>query len=93
MGEYWKPVNMTRREYIHPHDLNDGLKPFEWNHRESRTMRMITERWSDSDTIVFVSDNDNTIWHRNGPLGVEAPLYGDLDAKGYKRISKNGGAQ
>jgi len=26
MGEYWKPVNVTKREYIHPHDLYDGLK-------------------------------------------------------------------
>ncbi len=30
MGEYWKPVNVTRREYIHPHHVNEGLKLTEW---------------------------------------------------------------
>lgn len=29
MGQYWKPVNLTKREYIHPHRLGDGLKLLE----------------------------------------------------------------
>lgn len=29
MGQYWKPVNLTKREYIHPHRLNVGLKLLE----------------------------------------------------------------
>lgn len=35
MGEYWKPVNVTKHEYIHPHRLGCGLKLVEW-HTESR---------------------------------------------------------
>jgi hypothetical protein len=26
MGQYWKPVNIDKREFIHPHQLGDGLK-------------------------------------------------------------------
>lgn len=29
MGQYWKPVNLTKREYIHPHRLSMGLKLLE----------------------------------------------------------------
>lgn len=30
MGEYWKPVNLTRGEFIHPHHVDCGLKLGEW---------------------------------------------------------------
>lgn len=26
MGQYWKPVNIDKREFTHPHQLGDGLK-------------------------------------------------------------------
>jgi len=26
MGQYWKPVNLTKREFINPHFLGAGLK-------------------------------------------------------------------
>lgn len=26
MGQYWLPVNLTKREFIHPHKLGTGLK-------------------------------------------------------------------
>ncbi len=29
MGQYWKPVNLDKREYIHPHKLGGGLKLIE----------------------------------------------------------------
>ena len=29
MGQYWKPVNLTKREFINPHKLNTGLKMVE----------------------------------------------------------------
>jgi len=29
MGQYWKPVNIDKREFIHPHDLDEGLKLWE----------------------------------------------------------------
>ena len=29
MGQYWKPVNLDKKEYIHPHSLGAGLKLWE----------------------------------------------------------------
>lgn len=29
MGQYWKPVNIDKREFIHPHRLGEGLKLWE----------------------------------------------------------------
>lgn len=29
MGQYWKVVNLTKREFIHPHKLGAGLKLWE----------------------------------------------------------------
>ena len=29
MGQYWKPVNLTKREFIDPHKLGTGLKLLE----------------------------------------------------------------
>lgn len=26
MGQYWKPVNLDKREYLHAHRMGDGLK-------------------------------------------------------------------
>jgi len=29
MGQYWYPVNLTKREYVHPHKLGSGFKLWE----------------------------------------------------------------
>jgi len=29
MGQYWKPVNLDKREYVDPHKLDVGLKLWE----------------------------------------------------------------
>ena len=29
MGQYWLPVNLDKKEYIHPHELGSGLKLWE----------------------------------------------------------------
>ena len=29
MGQYWKLVNLDKREYVHPHELGSGLKLWE----------------------------------------------------------------
>jgi hypothetical protein len=55
MGEYWKPVNVTRREFIHPHSLNNGLKLGEWTWPDSSVVRAMA-MWSDSDDVRIVSD-------------------------------------
>ncbi len=56
MGEYWKPVNLTRREYVHPHHVGNGLKWGEWVHPKSQTMLTMRARWSDTDDVRAVSD-------------------------------------
>lgn len=85
MGEYWKPVNVTKREYIDPHDMNDGLKLGEWNLPESGTRRLMDERWEESDTVVFVSDYDGFELLR-GEFTGEWPTYDTLDEAGFKRV-------
>ncbi len=85
MGEYWHPVNVTRREYINPHDVGDGLKMGEWSWPESATMMLMAERWSDTDTVVFVSDYEGLIVCR-GKIEGEPPRYDSLDEDGYTRI-------
>lgn len=32
MGQYWIPVNLTKREFVHPHRLGAGLKLWEQIH-------------------------------------------------------------
>jgi len=29
MGQYWMPVNLDKKEYLHPHDMGDGAKLWE----------------------------------------------------------------
>lgn len=31
MGQYYKIVNLTKREYLNPHDFNCGAKMLEWH--------------------------------------------------------------
>lgn len=66
MGEYWKPVNLTKKEFVHPHRLDCGLKLAEWNHPDSRVLRRIEElvasgEWDHSDKVAIVSDYGGTI--------------------------------
>lgn len=87
MGEYWKPVNITKREYIHPHDLNDGLKFGEWTFPRSATMTMIKDRWSPTDAVVYVGDYGG-LHHVSGEFDGDPPTYDMLDELGYSRISR-----
>jgi hypothetical protein len=85
MGEYWKPVNLTKREYIHPHDVNAGLKLGEWNYPESPVMKLMAERWEPADSVIFVSDYDGLQLYR-GELFGHSPTYDSLEDDGFKRI-------
>lgn len=55
MGEYFKPFNVTKQEYIHPHQVDCGLKLAEWLHPESNVIRLAC-RWSATDDIRILSD-------------------------------------
>lgn len=56
MGEYWKPVNMTRGEFIHPHHVDCGLKLGEWNYPESNVRKLMKKHWSSTDDVRGLSD-------------------------------------
>ena len=59
MGEYWKPVNVTKMESINPHSFGNGLKFREWVGYDSATMlkvrELVKDRWA-GDLVVCVSD-------------------------------------
>lgn len=56
MGEYWKPVNLTRGEFIHPHHQDCGLKLGEWWGYDSPVSRLMQRRWKWTDDIRAISD-------------------------------------
>ena len=55
MGEYWKPVNVTRKEYVRAHRVDEGLKLSEWTWPGSRVMAIVAT-WGPTDDIRIVSD-------------------------------------
>jgi hypothetical protein len=68
VGEYWKPINVTKREYLHPHDFDCGMKLCEWSCPGSPVMSamgqlMASGRWSSDDLIVFGSDYRRYLAH------------------------------
>lgn len=88
MGEYWKPVNLTKREYIHPHDCGDGLKLGEWTYPGSPTLQLMAELWSDTDVVVYVSDYEGAIVAHGNPESGDVPAYQRLDEDGYTRVRR-----
>lgn len=60
MGEYWKPVNVTRGECIHAHDVNEGLKLAEWTWPGSAVLALMAS-WSPEDDVRIVSDYEGDI--------------------------------
>jgi hypothetical protein len=38
MGQYYYVVNVTKKQYLHPHDFNDGLKLLEFGASGDGTM-------------------------------------------------------
>ena len=60
MGEYWFPVNLTRKQFIHPHDLGCGLKLAEWTYPGSPVLEAVS-RWNKEDSIGILSDYDGWV--------------------------------
>jgi hypothetical protein len=77
MGEYWKPVNMTKREYIHPHHMDCGLKLGEWNHESTPVRKLIDSRWA-GDDVRAVSDYGGEMQIAGESNGEPYPEYSDL---------------
>lgn len=68
MGQYFIPVNVTKKEYIHAHAFGDGLKMGEWTYPSSRTMQALkvlkATRWAGDEVIDFVGDYENEELYR-----------------------------
>lgn len=62
MGEYWKPVNLDKKQQVHPHHVGDGLKFGEWvipshsNTRRRVEQLVATGVWDEDDEVRIVSD-------------------------------------
>jgi hypothetical protein len=78
MGEYWKPVNLTRREFVHPHHVECGLKLPEWNHANSGVRRIIDKRWGLDDDVRALSDYGGELQMWGEPTN-ECPAYEDIE--------------
>lgn len=86
MGECWRAVNLTRREYINPNDINCGLRLQEWNWADSPVMRLIKQRWSTTDAVIAISNFEGLQILQGAPPGMDPPRYHSLDEGGYARI-------
>lgn len=93
MGEYWKPVNLTRLEYINPHDFGCGLKISEWAWEGSPVLNEIAKRWRTDDVVVYVSDGGKV---QGRTAGLSVPLYQSLGEEprhgghgGFRRVGPN----
>ncbi len=92
MGEYWKPVNFTKREFVHPHNLDCGLKLGEWNHNDSdvimRVKNLISAgQWSEADDICACSDYGGRL-QMYGSSGERPDLEGyEVDDHGFADVS------
>lgn len=89
MGEYWKAVNVTRHEFIHPHAVGCGLKLPEWNRPGSRVRQIMEERWAPTDDVRAISDYENYI-QLTGTPSDERVVWDDLwnDHYGYRPMDK-----
>ena len=77
MGEYWKPVNVTRRELIDPHRLGCGLKLREWNYPSSPVLNLIDAKWASTDDVRAVSEEGRQ-QQLSGTPGGPSPNYREL---------------
>ena len=78
MGEYWKPVNLTKKQFIHPHNVGNGLKLAEWWGYDSAVTRLMKKRWDDADDVRAVSDYGGQMQLHGEPTG-DWPDYGTLE--------------
>ena len=59
MGQYWKLVNKTKRQYICPSIYRDGTKFGEMMYLQRMLLYLLQNDW-ESDQLMFIGDHSNT---------------------------------
>ena len=80
MGQYFKLINLDKKEYVSPYDIDGVGKLWEWmaNINECGVITLLlSERWA-GDRVALVGDYD------------ESKLY-DIASTEYKNVSKDAG--
>lgn len=85
MGEYWQPVNFTRRQFVDPHEVGNGVKLGEWYGYDSATMARVkallkSGAWLESDDVAAVSD-----------YGGDIQMHGERSDRSMHNDDSNGG--
>ena len=71
MGQYYIAVNVDKKEFIHPHHYDNGLKLMEWsyvgNKFSTALLNLLKNRWK-GDRVYVVGDyadlsDDSEIWY------------------------------
>lgn len=79
MGQYYYVVNMSKKEYLHPHKFGDGLKARELStgYNTMRALAMLLTKSDEGGGGDFTSDKDNIIgsW-----AGDKIWIVGDYDS-------------
>lgn len=86
MGQYFKAVNLDKRQVLHPHKFDQGLKLSEWVNTGSRTLTalglLLAGDWA-GDRVAIVGDY--------GPIGAMGAPPGenvyDMSA-GFEDVSE-----
>ena len=74
MGQYWIPVNLDKKEFVHPHKLGSGLKLWE----------MLAAQYVGSALIVLTAAYRE---HRDGgDLDLEENWHCDMNDNGHHLI-------
>lgn len=95
MGEYFVAVNVTQRQYIHPHDLGEGAKKAEWvDNQDSDVWKQARARWSSNDEVLAVGDYDSffVMWlpnHDVNRLSIPYDYYATV-RETFERVSRCG---
>lgn len=78
MGQYFKVVNLDKRELLHPHKFNEGLKLMEFAH-EGRTLRGLAVLLSNGNggNGGDIHSSDSLVGSWAGDRIVVAGDYGD----------------
>lgn len=85
MGQYYKVVNLTKKEYLNPHDFDDGAKLMEFGQSSGGTMASLAILLANSNGRGGGdADCDDMEWVGRW-AGDEIIIAGDYAEKGDKK--------